>query len=375
MQPGLAREHSQLAALPERFARWFERRGWQPHAHQLAMLQVADEGASALLIAPTGGGKTLAGFLPSLVELERRGGGRGLHTLYVSPLKALTTDIGRNLAAPIAEMALQIRCEARTGDTPQNRRARQRASPPDILLTTPESLALLIAWPDAPRMFEHLSCIVVDELHALAGAKRGQLLALGLTRLARFAPRARLVGLSATVNEPEVLLDYLCLGRRRARLVLGAPGPQPEVSILLPEDGLPWAGHYATYAVPSLYGTIKKAGTTLVFVNTRAQAEIIFQALWRINDDHLPIALHHGSLAVDQRRKVEAAMAQGALKAVVCTSSLDLGIDWGDVDLVVQIGAPKGVARILQRIGRANHRLDQPSRALLVPGNRFEVLE
>jgi ATP-dependent Lhr-like helicase len=361
--------------LPEKFICWFESRGWRPHAHQLAMLRTAEAGDSALLIAPTGGGKTLAGFLPSLVELDERGGGRGIHTLYISPLKALTTDIGRNLAAPIAEMALAIRCETRTGDTPQNRRVRQRLAPPDILLTTPESLALLIAYPDAPKMFARLACVVIDELHALAGAKRGQLLALGLARLARFAPGARFVGLSATVNEPDALLDYLAPGGRRARLITGAPGPAPDVSILLPSDRLPWAGHYATYAVPSLYETIRRAGTTLVFVNTRAQAEIIFQALWRINDDHLPIALHHGSLAVEQRRKVEAAMARGGLKAVVCTSSLDLGIDWGDVDLVVQIGAPKGVARILQRIGRANHRLDQPSRALLVPGNRFEVLE
>jgi ATP-dependent helicase Lhr and Lhr-like helicase len=361
--------------LPERFARWFEGRGWRPHAHQLEMLRVAAAGDSALLIAPTGGGKTLAGFLPSLADLDQQGSGRPLHTLYISPLKALTADIGRNLAKPIAEMALPVRCEIRTGDTPQNRRARQRASPPDILLTTPESLALLIADPKAPEMFERLACVVVDELHALAPAKRGQLLALGLARLTRFAPGARLVGLSATVKEPHALLDYRSLRERRARLVIGAPGPEPDVTILLPTDRLPWAGHYATYAVPALYETIRRAGTTLVFVNTRAQAEIIFQALWRINDEHLPIALHHGSLAVEQRRKVEAAMAQGGLKAVVCTSSLDLGIDWGDVDLVVQIGAPKGVSRILQRIGRANHRLDQPSRALLVPGNRFEVLE
>ncbi len=337
------------------------------------MLQAAAEEESVLLIAPTGGGKTLAGFLPSLVELERSAG-RGLHTLYVSPLKALTTDIARNLRTPIEEMGLAVRCETRTGDTPQNRRVRQRQDPPDILLTTPESLALLLSYPEAPRMFAGLRCIVVDELHALAPGKRGQLLALGLARLARLAP-ARLVGLSATVHQPDALLRYLVPGGRAARLVQAAPGPEPDVSILLPGARLPWSGHYATYAVPALYAAIKAAGTTLVFVNTRGQAEVIFKELWRINHESLPIALHHGSLAVEQRRRVEAAMARGGLKAVVCTSSLDLGIDWGDVDLVVQIGAPKGVSRILQRIGRANHRLDQPSRAMLVPGNRFEVLE
>jgi ATP-dependent Lhr-like helicase len=328
---------------------------------------------SILLIAPTGGGKTLAGFLPSLVELERPGS-KGLHTLYVSPLKALTTDIARNLQAPIAEMGLAVRCETRTGDTPQNRRVRQRLDPHDILLTTPESLALLLSYPEAERMFGGLRCVVVDELHALASNKRGQLLALALARFARIAP-ARLVGLSATVSRPGALLRWLVAGERPARLIVAAPGPEPDVSILMPDARMPWAGHYATYAVPTLYEAIRSAGTTLVFVNTRGQAEVIFKELWRINDDHLPIALHHGSLAVDQRRKVEAAMAKGGLKAVVCTSSLDLGIDWGAVDLVVQIGAPKGVSRILQRIGRANHRLDQPSRALLVPGNRFEVLE
>ena len=362
--------------LPAKFQDWFKKRGWAPHAHQLDMLSKAEAGISALLIAPTGGGKTLAGFLPSLVALE--GGSndrRGLHTLYISPLKALTTDIARNLRTPIEEMGLDIRVESRTGDTPQNRRQRQRLNPPDILLTTPESLALLLSYPDAPDFFSGLAAIVIDELHALAGSKRGQLLSLGLTRLSGFSQNARFIGLSATVEDPDELLAFLSFGKRKAELVLGAPSPEPDVAILLPEGRLPWAGHYATYAAPSLYETIRAARTTLVFVNTRAQAEVMFRELWRLNEENLPIALHHGSLAVEQRRKVEAAMAEGRLKAIVCTSSLDLGIDWGDVDLVVQIGAPKGVSRILQRIGRSNHRFDQPSRAVFVPGNRFEVLE
>ena len=362
--------------LPAKFQSWFEKRGWQPHAHQLAMLAKAAESSSALLIAPTGGGKTLAGFLPSLVDLDRRDDGdSGLHTLYISPLKALTTDIARNLGAPIDEMALDIRVETRTGDTPQNRRQRQRMNPPDMLLTTPESLALLLSYPDAAAIFKGLNTVIIDELHALAGAKRGQLLALGLARLAALSPDTRYVGLSATVEDPDELLSFLTLHGKQAELVMGARGPDPDVSVLLPEGRLPWSGHYGTYAAPSLYATIKSAQTTLVFVNTRAQAEVMFRELWRLNEDGLPIALHHGSLAVEQRRRVEAAMAAGKLKAIICTSSLDLGIDWGDVDLVVQIGAPKGVSRILQRIGRANHRFDQPSRALLVPGNRFEVLE
>ena len=363
------------AALPARFAAWFAARGWSPHPHQLAMIEAARTGESCLLIAPTGAGKTLAGFLPALVELEAGGAGQGLHTLYVSPLKALTTDIARNLEIPVREMDLAVAIESRTGDTPANRRQRQRTRPPDILLTTPESLALLLSYPDAARYFAGLRTVVVDEVHALAPTKRGELLSLGLARLVGLAPQARVVGLSATVNEPEEVLAWLAAGGRPARLIRGAPGPEPEVSILLPEARMPWAGHLALYALPDLYQAIRTARTTLVFVNTRMQAELVFRELWRINDDNLAIALHHGSLEVDQRRRVEAAMAAGRLRAVVCTSSLDLGIDWGDVDLVVQIGAPKGVSRILQRIGRANHRFDQPSRALLVPGNRFEVLE
>ena len=364
------------APLPAKFQIWFKKRGWRPHPHQLSMVAIAEGGRSALLIAPTGGGKTLAGFLPSLIDLDRREGStHGLHTLYISPLKALTTDIARNLQAPIDEMKLDIRVETRTGDTPQNRRQRQRTSPPSMLLTTPESLALLLSYPDAPAIFHGLDTIVIDELHALAGAKRGQLLALGLARLSELSAGIRCVGLSATVEDPNELLAFLSFPGRQAELVLGAPGPEPDVSVLLPEGRLPWAGHYGTYAAPSLYETIRSANTTLVFVNTRAQAEVMFRELWRLNEDNLPIALHHGSLAVEQRRRVEAAMASGRLKAIICTSSLDLGIDWGDVDLVVQIGAPKGVSRILQRIGRANHQFDQPSRALLVPGNRFEVLE
>ena len=339
------------------------------------MIEAARDGVDALLIAPTGGGKTLGGFLPSLIELSSGAAGRGLHTLYISPLKALATDIGRNLATPVAEMRLPVRYEVRTGDTPHNRRLRQRRSPPDILLTTPESLAVLLSYPDAAGFFGSLRHLILDEIHALAESKRGALLALGLARLGSLAPAVRRVGLSATVARPDQLLRYLTPTPERARIVRGEAGAAPVIDLLVPGAGIPWGGHMALFAAPDVYALIEKARTTLVFVNTRAQAELVFAALWRVNHAGLPIALHHGSLAVEQRRRVEAAMAQGSLRAVVCTSSLDLGIDWGDVDLVVQIGAPKGAARLIQRIGRANHRLEEPSRAVLVPANRFEVLE
>ncbi|WP_333669347.1 ligase-associated DNA damage response DEXH box helicase [Elioraea tepidiphila] len=363
-------------SLPAPLAAWFAARSWRPHPHQLAMLAEARAGRSALLIAPTGAGKTLAGFLPTLAALAEAPR-EGLHTLYVSPLKALATDIARNLTRPVTEMGLPIAIETRTGDTDAATRRRQRETPPQILLTTPESLAVMLSMEDADRTFAGLSTIVVDEIHALAGTKRGDQLALCLSRLATLAPGARRVGLSATVPHRAPLVAFLSAdGRGTGVAIVEAPeGAAPEIAVRLPDGALPWSGHMGLLAAPAIYNMIREARTAIVFVNTRAQAELVFQALWRLNDDALPIALHHGSLAREQRAKVEAAMAEGRLKAVVATSSLDLGIDWGDVDLVIQVGAPKGVARLMQRIGRANHRWDEPSRAILVPANRFEVLE
>jgi ATP-dependent helicase Lhr and Lhr-like helicase len=337
------------------------------------MLDAAAAGEHALLIAPTGGGKTLAGFLPSLADLAANPR-PGLHTLYVSPLKALATDIARNLTAPVAEMGLPVTIETRTGDTPASRRARQREHPPNILLTTPESLALLVSQTHAPQIFGGLACVVVDEVHALAGTKRGDQLALCLARLAKLAPDARRVGLSATVAHPQAILDYVGCGApvRRVEVPDGAP---PELRVMLSEERVPWAGRMGLASASVIMDRIRAAGMTIVFVNTRAQGEMLFQALWKLNDETLPIAVHHGSLDINQRRKVEAAMARGALRAVVATSSLDLGIDWGGVDQVIQVGAPKGVSRLLQRVGRSNHRMDMASNAILVPANRFEVLE
>ena len=363
------------ASLPPDFAAWFAGRGWRLFPHQTALLDVAARGQSALLIAPTGGGKTLAGFLPSLIDLSRAAH-KGLHTLYISPLRALAIDVQRNVMAPIAEMELPVRAESRTGDTSTAMRTRQRRKPPQILMTTPESLALLLSYPEAPQIFGSLKTLIVDEVHALAPTKRGDLLALGLARLGTLAPDCRRIGLSATVAEPDVLTRWLSSGSDQAiELVRGAEGLAPDVRILLPGANLPWSGRMGLMALPEIYEEIRGARSAIVFVNTRAQAELIFQGLWRLNVDKLPIALHHGSLAPDHRKKVEAAMARGDLRATVATSSLDLGIDWGDVDLVLQVGAPKGVSRLLQRIGRANHRHDVASRAILVPANRFEVLE
>ncbi|HZZ33448.1 MAG TPA: ligase-associated DNA damage response DEXH box helicase [Phenylobacterium sp.] len=420
--------------LPQRFADWFASRGWSPRAHQLAMIERAQAGRDALLIAPTGGGKTLAGFLPSLIDLAGRpppNGPASLHTLYISPLKALAVDVERNLNTPILQMGLPITAESRTGDTGISRRQRQRVKPPEILLTTPEQLALLCAWEGARLYFENLECVILDEIHTLHASKRGDLLALDLARIAQFARRMRRVGLSATVDDPEVIKAWMANhakvdlvdvqdvppqgelsakptegvssaalgmssvsdsaaqtssvafgdtsprggGSSSVDLVRGPAGAEPIVEVLLSEGKVPWAGHTAQHAMQEVYDVIAKSRIALVFVNTRFQAEFAFQELWRLNEEALPIALHHGSLAAEQRRKVEAAMARGELRAVVCTSTLDLGIDWGDVDLVIQLASPKGASRMVQRIGRANHRLDEPSRALFVPANRFEMLE
>ncbi|HYD26451.1 ligase-associated DNA damage response DEXH box helicase [Brevundimonas sp.] len=417
-----------MTQLPPLFADWFASRGWTPRRHQLEMIAAAEAGSHALLVAPTGGGKTLAGFLPSLIELAGRGPkpvtgpGSGVHTLYLSPLKALTTDVERNLMTPIREIGLNIHVESRTGDTKQSKRQRQRDFPPDILLTTPEQLALFCAWDGARSYFADLKCVVLDEVHAIWSGKRGDLLSLGLGRLQKYAPQMRRVALSATVDDPAMIADWLRPGEVRrsdpstpsgspsplrgeetggattvsslsrsdgegdpegvegsassaVTIVKGDPGAPPVVDVLVSEGHVPWAGHTGQHAIPEVYDAIRRAGMSLIFVNTRWQAEFVFQRLWAINDDDLPIALHHGSLAAEQRRKVEAAMARGDLRAVVCTSTLDLGIDWGDVDLVIQLAAPKGASRLVQRIGRANHRLDEPSRALMVPASRFEMLE
>ena len=330
--------------------------------------------ASLLLIAPTGGGKTLAGFLPTLVELAD-GDHEGLHTLYVSPLKALAADIRRNLSTPIEEMDLPIRVEDRTGDTPASRKRRQRADPPHILLTTPESLALMTSYEDAARTFRGLKRIVVDEIHALADSKRGDQLFLALARLQRLCPDLRRVGLSATVEDPQAIARLLARHPDPCEILHADPGPDPDIRMLETEENPPWSGGGGAYAIPAVLEQIRQHKITLIFHNTRAQAEIFFHNLWLANEDALPIGIHHGSLDRQQRERVEKAMVQGKLRAVVCTGSLDLGIDWGDVDLVIQVGAPKNVKRLVQRIGRANHRYNAPSKALLVPANRFEVVE
>ncbi len=362
--------------LPPPITDWFAARGWSVRQHQRDMLAAARAGRHALLVAPTGAGKTMAGFLPSIAELIEQPAD-GLHSLYVSPLKALAVDVQRNLLTPITDMGLPIRVETRSGDTPSDRKARQRAKPPHMLLTTPESLSLLLSYPDSFAFFASLRTIIIDEVHAFAADKRGDLLALSMARLQGINPALRRVALSATVADADAYRRWLAPQGDAASVTLveGDAGAAPDVRILVPEDRVPWSGHSGKYAARQVMAEIAKNRMTLVFCNTRGLAELIFQELWAVNDDNLPVGIHHGSLSREARRKVEAAMADGRLKGLVATASLDLGIDWGDIDCVIQMGAPKGSSRLLQRVGRANHRLDEPSRALIIPGNRFEYLE
>ena len=362
-----------MPLLSPLFEDWLSAKDWRLHPHQLRMLEARDLPAQ-LLIAPTGAGKTLAGFLPSLLELEQSGG-QGLHTIYVSPLKALAADIKRNLQTPVRELGLDLKIEDRTGDTSSHTKRRQLASPPDILLTTPESLAILMSYPESVRIFSGLKRVIVDEIHALYESKRGDQLMLAISRLQSLAPDMRRVGLSATVEAPERVGRFLTVGSLECPLHVAEAGPPADIRMLAYDEGLPWAGAGGRYAVRSVLEEVKNHKITLIFHNTRAQAEIFFHHLWLENEEALPIGIHHGSLDRAARQEVEAAMVAGELRAVVCTGSLDLGIDWGDVDLVIQIGAPKNVKRLVQRIGRANHQYNAPSKAIIVPANRFETVE
>ena len=360
-------------ALPQKFQNWIKKRNWALHTHQIDVLTNSDRKAQ-LLIAPTGSGKTLSGFLPTLIELDRLNFS-GLHTVYVSPLKALAADIKRNLMIPIEEMGLNIRVEDRTGDTTAKTKRRQRIDPPQILLTTPESLALLISFPEANALFANLERIIIDEIHALVENKRGHQLLLAISRLQSISKNLRKLALSATVDHPQEIAGFISENDKNCPIIFAEPGPDPNISMLQTTASPPWSGAGATYAVPDVLEQISKHKTTLIFHNTRAQAEIFFHNLWLNNQDNLPVAIHHGSLDLAQRKRVEAAITKGELRAVVCTGTLDLGIDWNEVDLVIQVGAPKNIKRLVQRIGRANHTYNTPSKAIIVPANKFEIVE
>ena len=353
--------------------KWITDKGWQWFPHQIQILKSIEKNNSILVQSPTGTGKTLTGFLPSLLKFNYQRKKPTLDTLYVSPLKALTIDIHRNISIPIKELNLSINLETRTGDTSQNVKSRQIKNPPDFLMTTPESLALLLSNPLASTFFKDLEFVIIDEIHTFLNNKRGDLLSLNLARLFQIARGAKRIGLSATIKSPSFAMNWL--SPNKTDLIQIKNVVSPNIELFQPDKRIPWSGHTGIHAISEIYKKLLGIGKTIIFVNTRGQAEFVFHELWNNNIKKYKIAIHHGSLDLELRKKVETKMSQGILDCVVATSSLDLGIDWAEIDLVIQIGAPKGLNRLIQRIGRSNHRYNQPSKAFLVPTNRFEYLE
>jgi len=371
-RPVAAPSPGEGAGTLERLRGWFGTRGWRPLPFQEATWSAWRDGRSGLVHVPTGAGKTYAAALAPLAAVAEGGG----HLLYVSPLRAMSRDIESAVRAPVDALELGLRVEARTGDTPSHVRARQRRDLPHVLVTTPESLALLLTEPDAPARFARLRGVVVDEWHELLDSKRGSLLELGLARLRGFAPGSRTWALSATLSNVEEAARA-AVGVGCEPVVIRAELPRPVViETLLPPDprALPWAGHLGVTLLPALVRWLDPERSTLVFVNTRAQAEQWYAALTAALPG-VPMGLHHGSVEREAREAAEAGLKDGSLKLVVATASLDLGVDLAPVERVVQIGSPKGLARLLQRAGRSGHRPGETCRILCVPTHALQLVE
>lgn len=365
---------------------WFTRRGWRPFEFQRAAWRAYLAGESGLIHAPTGVGKTLAVWMGPLLEAlastdgaVRGRGAPGLRVLWITPLRALARDSVAALQEPLAELAPRWTVELRTGDTSSTVRRRQRERLPTALVTTPESLSVLLSHADTRGRFADLRCVFVDEWHELLGTKRGVQTELGLARLRSWLPELRTWGLSATLGNLGEAMQVLLGAHAGAGRLLSADLPKTsEILTLIPDEieSYPWSGHIGLRLLSQVVESIEAARSTLLFTNTRSQAEIWFQALLRARPDWLgSVALHHGSLDRKIRDQVERRLAAGALRCVVCTSSLDLGVDFTPVDQVFQIGSPKGIARLLQRAGRSGHQPGARSRVVCVPAHAFELVE
>ncbi len=363
----------------DRLRGWFADRGWRPHGFQEESWALHAAGKSGLILVPTGSGKTYAAFLGPLAELADAGANpSGLSILYISPLRALSRDIEQALRAPIEALGLPLTVESRTGDTSSTIRSRQRRSLPNVLVTTPESLCLLLTQEGASKRFSDLQAVIVDEWHELLSSKRGTQVELALARLRRFAPGVRSWALSATIaNAPEAAATLV--GTDAEPAIVRAPIDRPViVESLRPANirRFPWAGHMGLSMLDEVLAYLDPSKPTLLFTNTRSQAEKWFHAIaikrpqWEGR-----IALHHGSIDREERERVELGVKAGDIGIVVCTSSLDLGVDFAPVERVVQIGSPKGVARIMQRAGRARHRPGESCEITCVPTNALELLE
>ncbi len=360
-----------------RLAAWMKGTGRAPALFQRAVWNAWERGESGLLIAPTGVGKTLAVLGGSLIDAQDNSA-RGLRMLWITPLRALAGDTQRQVGEAAAGLGLNWRVLRRTGDSGSGERARVARGAVELLITTPESLALMLSHPDLVQRLERLDTVVVDEWHELLGNKRGTLLELGLSRLRALRPQLRVWGLSATLGNPHQAMAHL-LGSQATGTLIDVPRRRrPEVSTALPalRQRFPWGGHLGLAQLPRVLAAIESARSTLVFTNTRSQAELWHQALASVwTGEPGEIAIHHGSLDRTTRAQVEAALAARELRCVVATSSLDLGVDFPAVDQSIQIGSPRSVARALQRAGRSGHRPGARSRLLMVPTHNLEIAE
>src|SRR5689334_12017578 len=365
--------------MDERIAAWFAQRGWRPFAFQQNVWNAIAAGRSGLLHASTGAGKTLAVWFGALARSGLGDGtARGLAVLWITPMRALAHDTAHTLSTSAAELDSNLTVGIRTGDTATSERARQDRSLPGALVTTPESLSLLLSREDARQQLAGVELVVVDEWHELLGNKRGVQTQLAIARLRGWNPKLTVWGLSATLGNLEHARDALLGPGHEGELVEGALSKALTIDTLIPEriERFPWAGHMGTTLLARVVAEIEASTSTLVFTNTRSQAELWYQALLEARPDWAGlIALHHGSIDRDLRQWVELGIKEGRLRAVVCTSSLDLGVDFLPVERVLQIGSPKGVARILQRAGRSGHAPGRASRATCVPTHSFELVE
>lgn len=367
-----------MTELHPKIPEWFQSRNWKPFSFQCETWQRYLEGDSGLLHAPTGFGKTLSVWLGPVSETLRTGRSpRNCEVLWITPLRALANDTLESLRKPLAGMGLGWSVEARTGDTSSYRKAKLREKFPYCLVTTPESLSLLLTYADTRQKLSNLNCVIVDEWHELLGTKRGVQTELCLTRLRTWLPELRIWGLSATLGNLEDAAKPL-MGSNQYRLVAANQNKQIEIKTLIPDEieSFPWSGHLGTKSVKRVAKQLEKARTTLVFTNTRSQAEIWYQEIQEARPEWSDeIAIHHGSLSRDERGIVEAGLKDGSLRCVICTSSLDLGVDFSPVDQVIQIGSPKGIARLTQRAGRAGHSPGKVSKIICVPTNALELVE
>ena len=357
---------------------WFHKEQWQAFDFQQQAWQAWHDGESGLIHSPTGSGKTLAAWLGPIQAETKTVETEGLKVLWITPLRALANDTRENLQRASDAHGLRLNVQIRTGDTSSNERRKQRENPPFALITTPESLSLLLSYADSKRTFKDVHTIVVDEWHELMGSKRGVQLELCLARFRAMHGHLRVWGLSATMGNLDKAMSTLLGPGKKGRLIKGVQPREIEIATLLPDDlaQFPWSGHLGLTLVEPVIDVIEQAESTLLFTNTRSQAELWFQAILGKRPDWLMrIALHHGSIDRKLREDIETRLRNGELACVVCTSSLDLGVDFSPVDQVIQVGSPKGVARLMQRAGRSGHRPGAVSRVLCVPAHAFELVE